>query len=190
MRVPLFIACFNDAMFPGTGRAVLTGKDAVALCAERVADYRATVARTVQAGLPDAIATALTAWGAEHLALPSGFPLNCYRPAPGIGTRNHWTSRALGGVITLAATGTIVLDTGLGQGRRSLTLVRDYHPCIIRAEQIADDVPDALARLTPMLPLTFLPGPSATSDIELDRVEGVHGPRTPDVIIIDPEHPE
>ncbi|MFB7613601.1 lactate utilization protein C [Kitasatospora sp. NPDC056181] len=178
------------------------GDNTVALFAERVADYRATVTRTDRAGLSGAIATALTARGVERLALPGAFPVELLPPGDW-----EWHPEpldvpaldALDGAITLAAagiavTGTIVLDAGPGQGRRALTLVPDYHLCVVRAEQIADDVPDALARLDPTRPLTFISGPSATSDIELDRVEGVHGPRTLDVIIVDaaadPTHPE
>ncbi|WP_224275051.1 LUD domain-containing protein [Streptomyces sp. LS1784] len=178
------------------------GGDCVALFAERVADYRATVTRTDRAGLPAAIAAALTARGVRQLALPGGFPVELLPPGDW-----EWHPEpldvpqldALDGVITLAAagiavTGTIVLDAGPGQGRRALTLVPDYHLCIVRAEQIADDVPDALTRLDPTRPLTFISGPSATSDIELNRVEGVHGPRTLDVVIVDasadPTHPE
>ncbi|MCU7820237.1 lactate utilization protein C [Kitasatospora sp. DSM 101779] len=170
------------------------GQDTVALFAERVADYRATVTRTDRAGLRDAIAAALTRHGARRLALPSGFPDELL-PSGGW----EWHAEPLGvpaldgldGAITLACagiaiTGTIVLDTGPGQGRRALTLVPDYHLCIVGAELIADDIPEALARLDPTRPLTFVSGPSATSDIELDRVEGVHGPRTLDVIIVDP----
>ncbi|MET9616546.1 LutC/YkgG family protein [Kitasatospora indigofera] len=174
------------------------GEDTVALFAERVADHRATVTRTDQAGLSAAIAAALTLRGVEQLALPGGFPVELL-PAG----RWQWHTEpldipgldALDGALTLAAagiavTGTLVLDTGPGQGRRALTLVPDYHLCVVRADQIAADVPEALARLDPTLPLTFVSGPSATSDIELDRVEGVHGPRTLDVIIVDPALPE
>ncbi|GAA1171694.1 L-lactate dehydrogenase complex protein LldG [Kitasatospora gansuensis] len=169
------------------------GQDTVALFAERVADYRATVTRTHPAELPEAIATALTHRQARRLALPDGFPSDLlpagdweWHPEP-LGTE---ALDALDGTVTLAAvgiavTGTIVLDTGPGQGRRALTLVPDYHLCVIHAGQIADDVPDALARLDPTRPLTFISGPSATSDIELNRVEGVHGPRTLDVIIVE-----
>ncbi|MFJ2866777.1 lactate utilization protein C [Kitasatospora sp. NPDC087314] len=174
------------------------GQDTVALFAERVADYRANVTRTDQAGLPATIAAALTACGARNLALPDGFPVELlpsgdwqWHPEPlAVPALN-----ALDGAITLAAagiavTGTIVLDAGPGQGRRALSLVPDYHLCVIRAEQIADDVPDALARLDPRNPLTFISGPSATSDIELERVEGVHGPRTLHVIVVTEEAPE
>ncbi|MGK4579037.1 LutC/YkgG family protein [Kitasatospora sp. HPMI-4] len=175
------------------------GEDLVALFAERVADYRAGVTRTTPDGLPDAIARALTARGARTIGLPAGFPAG-YLPA------GDWQWRhddpaldlaaldALDGALTLAAvgiavTGTVVLDAGPGQGRRALTLVPDYHLCVIHADRICDDVPEALSRLDPSRPLTFVSGPSATSDIELDRVEGVHGPRTLDVIIVTTEEP-
>jgi len=173
------------------------GPDLVELFAERVADYRATVIRSTLEELPDVIRTALAARAASKVVVPAGFPADWLsgrtcrfdEPPLSVAELDTLDGALTTAVVGIAVTGTIVLDAGPGQGRRALTLVPDYHLCVVRASQIAADVPDALARLDPTRPLTFISGPSATSDIELDRVEGVHGPRTLDVIIVD-DHTE
>lgn len=166
------------------------------LFADRVEHYRATVTRTTEADLPSAIAETLRRREIGRLVVPPGLPeeylaglvdsgFELLRDEPPLSVRDL---DAAHGVLTTAAlaialTGTIVLDTGPGQGRRALTLLPDYHLCVVRADQIAADVPDALGRLDPTRPLTLVSGPSATSDIENTRVEGVHGPRTLDVLL-------
>lgn len=169
--------------------------DLLGLFAERVADYRARVRRVDPAGLADAIADALDERGATTMVVPPDVPASWC--SAGIDWRLDDEDGPLsvrdldeaGGVLTgcavaIAETGTIVLDGGAEQGRRALTLVPDYHLCVVRAEQVVGTVPEALATLDPVRPLTFVSGPSATSDIELNRVEGVHGPRTLDVLLI------
>ncbi|MFE9566350.1 lactate utilization protein C [Streptomyces sp. NPDC006487] len=174
--------------------------DLAGLFAERAADYRATVVRTTRDGAPAVIAGALRARGATRVVVPAGFPADLLPgPGPDPETARTWLGdspplsvTALDGadaVLTtcaaaIAVTGTIVLDAGPGQGRRALTLLPDLHLCVVREDQIAGDVPEALGLLDPTSPLTFVSGPSATSDIELDRVEGVHGPRTLHLIVI------
>jgi L-lactate dehydrogenase complex protein LldG len=164
------------------------------LLADRLADYRAVVQRTDVGGLTQALSTALTRRGARCVAVPTGLELSGLPEAVQTVTGDDLTPQqldALDGVVTAAAvaiaeTGTIVLDASTRQGTRAITLVPDYHLCIVRADQVVQLVPEAVARLAPSArrPLTWISGPSATSDIELNRVEGVHGPRTLEVIIV------
>ncbi len=159
------------------------------LFAERVADYRATVHRHAD---PDQIACKIEELlHGRRVAVPDGFPTHWL--STGVDAAHEPLSITdldqLDGVLTtcavaIAETGTIVLDHGPGQGPRALTLVPDYHLAVVRAEQVLADVPDAVTALDPTRPQTWISGPSATSDIELNRVEGVHGPRTLDVLLL------
>ncbi|MBN1528848.1 MAG: iron-sulfur cluster-binding protein [Thermoleophilaceae bacterium] len=170
--------------------------EALELFAERVAEYRATVHRTAGREVGRLVAELCSERGARRLGVPSGLPAE-WRPAgteivedDGLGPHDL---DALDGALTgcalaIAETGVIVLDGGHAQGRRALTLVPDLHLCVVRAEQVVELVPEAVERLEPAIragrPLTFVAGPSATSDIELNRVEGVHGPRTLRVVLV------
>ncbi|TLP56199.1 LutC/YkgG family protein [Microbispora triticiradicis] len=166
----------------------------VRLFEERLRDYRAVVHVVAEAAVPERVARSLAERGARRVAVPGGFPAAWPAAAQAelVADEPPLTAAdldALDGVLTTCAvavadTGTIVLDAGPGQGRRALSLVPDYHLCVVRAGQIVAGVPDAVARLDPVRPLTWISGPSATSDIELNRVEGVHGPRTLEVLIV------
>jgi len=166
------------------------------LLAANLADYRALVHRCTVAELPDVIAGLLRARGARSVIAPwavpgDWLPDDVERVADSRGQSPH-TLDAIDSVVTgcavaVAETGTIVLDAGEDQGRRRISLVPDHHVCVVHApSQVVDSVPQALGRLDPVRPQTWISGPSATSDIELDRVEGVHGPRTLEVIITSP----
>jgi L-lactate dehydrogenase complex protein LldG len=178
---------------PREYRSVDGGEDLVELLVDRLLDYKATVRRCGADGVAAAIGEFLS--GAEAVVVPAGAPeewLAAYRggilreplavadlDAPGVAVLT-------GCAVAIARTGTLVLDAGPAQGRRALTLVPDHHVCVVHTGQIVGGVPEALARLAdPTRPLTLVSGPSATSDIELDRVEGVHGPRRLDVVVVD-----
>ncbi|MER7846068.1 lactate utilization protein C [Kitasatospora sp. NPDC096077] len=166
------------------------------LLQHNLADYRALVHRCTEAELPDRIGRLLADRGSRTVAVPAGLPAGWLAAAPGVtpvpddGGLTADRLDAVDSVLTgcalaIAETGTIVLDAGPGQGRRLLSLVPDHHLCVVRAPaQVVASVPLALPRLDPARPQTWISGPSATSDIELDRVEGVHGPRTLEVLLV------
>lgn len=163
----------------------------VDLFEERVTHYKATVRRVLRTDLAATIAAAV---GSRQIAVPAGLPeewlvatapeLLVRDPAPDAQALDRLGGILTGCAVSIAETGTIVLDHGPGQGARALTLVPDYHLVVVFEDQIAADVPEALERIDPVRPLTLISGPSATSDIELSRVEGVHGPRRLDVLLI------
>ncbi|WP_439662508.1 LutC/YkgG family protein [Lentzea sp. HUAS TT2] len=179
----------RDAQVPAATPVVRgynqTGSGGVELFAERVADYRAIV--HVVTNVPES----LEALKGKRIVAPQDVPAEwlidgvtwLHEPLS-IDELDQADGVLTGCAAAIADTGTIVLDAGEAQGRRALTLLPDYHLCVVRADQIAASVPEALRRLDPTRPLTFISGPSATSDIELNRVEGVHGPRTLEVLIV------
>jgi L-lactate dehydrogenase complex protein LldG len=162
---------------------------------EVVADYDATVRRVSEGELEDALSETCRARGVIRLAVPVDLVwhvagVELVRDDPPLGPRDL---DALDGVLTgcaaaIAETGTIVLDGASLSGRRALTLVPDLHLCVVRADQVVPAVPDAIAAMAPAVrdgrPVTFVSGPSATADIELNRVQGVHGPRRLDVFVV------
>ena len=175
--------------------------DLIGLLTDRLVDYKAVVHR-----IPDDISGTVAAiLGVEdggpgeapaRIVVPPGLPSD-WLPESATVLRDDGIDASvlaeLDGVVTaatvaVAETGTIVLDASPDQGRRIISLLPDLHICVLRADQVVASVPEALARLTPGRPLTWISGPSATSDIELNRVEGVHGPRRLHVIITEAPH--
>jgi L-lactate dehydrogenase complex protein LldG len=188
-----------DGPVPYTYRTCgdVSGLQLLDLLADRLADYRAIVRRatpaTLAAEISAALSAALAERGARRLVVPPALAIELpgwadvtvdtgFTPAE-LDSYDGVVSRA---AVAIAETGTIVLDGSPGQGRRAITLVPDYHLCVVEASQVVHLVPEAVARLSggSGRPLTWISGPSATSDIELERVEGVHGPRTLEVILV------
>lgn len=167
--------------------------DVVAHFAERVADYRATVVRCVSADVAVTVAAAIPP--GARVVVPPGLPGGVYAALDGVvvdagltpGELDHVDAVVTMSRVGVAETGTIVLDHEPDQGRRAITLVPDQHVCVVRADHIVSDVDEAVAVLDPTRLQTWISGPSATSDIELDRVEGVHGPRSLHVVIVEAE---
>ena len=168
----------------------------IARFSERVGEYRATVRSATREELKTVLEELCKEAGAERLAVPEDLPEGWAPEGLELVRDRGLTAETLdtldgaltGCALAIADTGTIVLDGGRAQGRRALSLVPDYHLCIVREDQIVGLVPEAVVALQPAVrdgrPLTFISGPSATSDIELNRVEGVHGPRTLHVVVL------
>lgn len=170
-------------------RDVRTGavrEEVLALFVDRVEDYRATVTRCEENDVEDAVGAAVA--GAGRVAVPIDLDLDIPASVPdeGLGKAeldgvDAVVTRA---VLGIAETGTVVLDHGPGQGRRIITLLPDLHVCVVRESDVVPGVTQAVAALDPARPQTWISGPSATSDIELSRVEGVHGPRHLHVVLV------
>jgi L-lactate dehydrogenase complex protein LldG len=172
-----------------------TVEETVELLAENLAEYRAVVHRCAEGELAGVVARLLDARGSGSVLVPPGLDAGWLAASEvrQVADRAQSTPEELdrvdsvvtGCALAIAETGTIVLDGSPDQGRRRITLVPDHHICVVRVpEQVVSSVPQALERLDPARPLTWISGPSATSDIELDRVEGVHGPRTLEVVLV------
>ena len=164
------------------------------LLTERLRDYDAQVLASTVEALPASIAGMLAKRGAQRMLVPSGFDTARLPPgfdfvlASGLSPTemNGFDGVLTESTLAIAETGTIVLQNAPGQGSRSATLVPDYHLCMVLSSQIVQTVPEAILKLRPTatLPTTFVSGPSATADIEMTRIKGVHGPRFLDVILI------
>ena len=161
---------------------------------DRLEDYKATVVRCAPSDVADAVTgslrTALGEHDPAHVVVAPGLPAG-WRPGgaveddgrPAVALADAVAS-VTGVSVAIAETGTLVLDGGPLSGRRALSLLPDCLVCVVEAAQVVGGVPEGLARLDPLAPLTMISGPSATSDIELQRVEGVHGPRTLLVVLV------
>lgn len=175
-----------------TGRT-LPDEERLALLVDRLVDYKAAVHTCTAAATADTVAQVLRTRSARRIGVPAGLDRSWLEAYDGEVQEDSADIPApllddLDGVVTsstvaCAETGTIFLDGSSDQGRRALSLVPDLHVCVVDLSTVEVGVPEAVARLVAGRPTTLISGPSATSDIELERVEGVHGPRTLDVVI-------
>jgi L-lactate dehydrogenase complex protein LldG len=191
-----------DTAYAGIARGYRTGgadgAEPLDRFTERLEEYGVAVRRVTAHGVPTAVAEWARSRGLRRWVVPAGLPDAWLAQVEGVERVADDAAPdvldAADAVLTacavaVAETGTIALDAGPGQGRRAATLVPDAHLCVVRASQVVDGVPEAVARLHAAVvagrPITFVSGPSATSDIELVRVAGVHGPRTLAVLLVD-----
>lgn len=180
-----------------TGQEAAERADVIALFSERIAEQRAAVRHVSADELATAIAAALWARETKRIVVPPDLPYGWLSQLEGVeavadsgGALATSVLQSADGVVTgcavaVARTGTVVLDGGRAQGRRALTLVPDYHLCVVHADQIVGTVPEAIARLDPCRPLTRISGPATTFDVELERAPGVHGPRALEILVVE-----
>ncbi|WP_345713803.1 LutC/YkgG family protein, partial [Kineococcus glutinatus] len=179
--------------YRATGEHAPGSEAVLEMFTERVEEYKATVLRCGPDEVPTTVNDVLASWGASHVVVPPDFGVGWLssgqvRITVDDGALTPEDVDDVDAVLTacavgIAETGTVVLDGSPDQGRRMISLVPDRHLVVVHAGQVVQTVPEAVARLDATRPLTWISGPSATSDIELDRVEGVHGPRTLVVVL-------
>lgn len=193
---PEAIAAEYEAIPRGyTQGSVARKDDLVELFKDRLLEYDAGVYHSAADGIAEVIGTILGKRGKSGLAIPGGLPAEwlpsgfTFEVAQGFDAYQLDRTQGIlsGCTVAIAETGSIVLQNADAQGARILSLVPDYHLCVVFADQIVATVPEAFARLeeTSTLPTTFISGPSATADIEMTRIKGVHGPRFLDIVIVD-----
>jgi L-lactate dehydrogenase complex protein LldG len=172
----------------------LSRDETIALLTERLIDYNAHVVPCTPDQVPSAIRSALEQHNANQILIPQDLPAHLLPDGFEVAVDHNLSPAQLDrfdaavtlGALAIAETGTIILEGVSGQGRRAATLVPDVHVCILNTENIVTGVPEGFARLASAstLPLTFVSGPSATADIEMTRIKGVHGPRHLHILLL------
>jgi L-lactate dehydrogenase complex protein LldG len=184
-----------SAIERGYRRATTRSRDEVLeLLEDRLRDYDAHVERVAEHDAAAAVAKMLARRGLSRIVVPQGIDQAWLPEGFGFVVEEGFSATELdgfdgvmtGAMLAIAETGSVVLQNVAGQGRRAVTLVPDYHLCLVRVGDVVETVPEAVERLraNPALPTTFFSGPSATADIEMTRIKGVHGPRFLDVILL------
>lgn len=186
----------NYAQIPRTygQQSSLSHEEILALLTERLVDYNAAVVPCTGDTVPSAIGSALQHHDARRVLIPPDFPQHLLPEGFEVVSDVNLAPAELDqcdaavtlGALGVAETGTLVLEGIGGQGRRATTLVPDVHVCVLSAGDVVHTVPEAFARLASAatLPLTFFSGPSATADIEMTRIKGVHGPRHLHILLL------